>query len=52
VLATLGELLGAEGGGPVRATPFDHLAPDFEAQREALGPFAEEVVGAVAGLGA
>jgi hypothetical protein len=52
VLATIGELLAAEGGGPVRSTPFDHLAADFDDQRAALAPFAGEVVGAVAGLGA
>jgi hypothetical protein len=31
--------------------PFDHLAPDFAAQRAALGPFAEAVDVVVLGLG-
>jgi hypothetical protein len=52
VLATIADLLAAEGGGALRTTPFDHLAADFDDQRAALAPFAGEVVGAVAGLGA
>lgn len=35
----------------LRATPFDHLAPDFTAQQAELAPFAGTVQVAVAGLG-
>jgi hypothetical protein len=52
IVGVLGDRLRAEGGPPLRTTPFDHLAADFDDQRAALGPFAGKVVAAVAGLGA
>jgi len=52
IVATVGVLLREEGSPPLTATPFDHLAPEFDAQQAALGPFAGEVDGALAGLGA
>ena len=52
IVGVLDGLLRHDGVTELRTTPFDHLAADFDDQRAALAPFAGEVVGAVAGLGA
>jgi hypothetical protein len=41
-----------EVGTPfVARQPFDHLAPDFDEQQAALGPFSKRIAGAITGLG-
>jgi hypothetical protein len=47
----LGEVTRKQRAAGIAITPFDHLAPDFGEQQEALAPFATRVAGAVAGLG-